>query len=828
LANKRKSKKSHKIRNRMLLSVFLILLALVVFLGIKFVPSIISLYSDASKRVNSISDNTFNQSQTTYLYDANDNVINNLYGSKNTSYLTYEKIPQDIKNAFVSVEDKDFFKHGGISIKANLRAVYSLIINKGKITQGGSTITQQLARNVFLNFDTSYRRKIEEMFISILLEQKYTKEQILEFYINNINYANGAYGIEAASKKYFNKDCGELQLSEMCFLAAIPNDPTYYDPIKNTNNTLKRRDLILSTMKQNGYITDDQYNKAISFKIVLSPEKYTGNVWVESYALDNAARILMQQKGFTFKNTFNTQQDKDSYDDDYSSLYNECMNEIRKSGYKIYTSIDMDKEKLLQNSVDNDVSNFKDLENGIYKLQSAAVSIDNSTGYVVAIVGGRTSPQKDYLNRAYQSFRQPGSSFKPLAVYTPSFEKGYTPATVINDHYTDGGPHNDSDVYMGNIPIRKATQMSLNTVAYQIFDAITPNYGLSFIKNMNFSKIVKSDYTLSAALGGLTNGVSPIEMASGYSTLARDGQYIAPTCIRSIVDSQGQTIYKNKIQTKEIYTDDASYLMTDILKGTLANPWGTAYSVRLNGITSAAKTGTTNDQKDGWLCGYSPYYTTVVWVGYDKPKPVPGLYGATYPGKIWHDYMQTAHAGLPDKDFDRPSDVQEVSINPATGEAVPGGFPNAVEELFSTKFLPKEDSTASNNNQNSTDTSNSDNTSNNGNTPDSEQTLEKIAGDAVSQYENVEITTADDIQGADALEKIATADIAKLTSQDVKTQLTQRVAVKKAEVDTLKKQLGITDNTQNEPVQSTPAKPQTNTKKKKSKSIINETQQSGQ
>lgn len=836
--NKRKSKKSHKARKRIVLSIFLILLISAVFIGVKFVPTLLSLYSDATQKVNSISDSTFNQSQTTYLYDANDNVIDNLYGTKNSSYLTYNQIPQDVKNAFVSIEDKDFFNHGGISIKANLRAIYSLIVNRGKITQGGSTITQQLARNVFLNFDTSYRRKLEEMFISIKLEQKYTKEQILEFYINDINFANGAYGIEAASKKYFNKDVGELDLSQITFLAAIPNDPTYYDPIKNINNTLKRRDLILSSMKQNGYITDDQYNKAISYKIVLTPEKYTGNVWVESYALDNAARILMQQKGFTFENTFANQTDEDNYDNNYSTLYNQCMNEIRQNGYKIYTSIDMNKEKLLQNSVDNGVSGFKDQENGIYKLQSAAVSIDNSTGYVVAIVGGRTSQQKDYLNRAYQSYRQPGSSFKPLAVYTPAFEKGYTPATIINDQYTDGGPHNDGDVYMGNVPIRKAAQMSLNTVASQIFSAITPEYGLSFIKNMGFNKIVKSDYVLSAALGGLTYGVTPVEMASGYSTLARDGEYIAPTCIRSIVDSHGQTIYKNKIQEKQIYTDDASYLMTDVLKGTLENPWGTAYSDRLSGITAAAKTGTTSDNKDGWLCGYSPYYTTVVWVGYDQPKTVGNLYGATYPGKIWHDYMQAVHAGLPNKDFDRPDDVQDVSVDPSTGKVVADDFPGAVNELFSTKFLPQQDSGNAQTDTNGNSNGNTDSTDNTGNATNSEQSLENIANDAVSQYENVEIKTADDIPGAQALEQIARADIAKLSSQDVANQLTQRVDAKKAEVDKLIQEFtstgtnntpsAPTSNTPGTQAQQAPTQPQTNTTRKKFKNRLYQYQQPSQ
>lgn len=649
-----KNKRLYKAGKRIILRVFYVFIVVLVFFCIKYLSLATSLYDDATKKVNSISYNTFHGNQTTYLYDSNNNVINNLYGSKNSIYLTYSNIPEAVKNAFVSIEDKDYFKHGAFSVKANFRALYSIIKNKGKVTQGGSTITQQLARNVFLNFDKTYKRKVEEIIISIKLDQKYTKEQVLEFYINNINFANNTYGIEAASKRYFNKSCNKLDLSEICFLAAIPNNPTYYDPIKNINNTLKRRNLILSSMRQDNYITEDQYNKAINYKIVLNPEKYTGNVWVESYAIDNAAKVLMQLKGFQFKNTFDTQQDRDNYNKDYSNVYNGCINDIRKDGYKIYTSIDMDKQKLLQDSLDSGLLDFKEQNNGIYSLQGSAVSIDNNTGCVIAVVGGRTSPQKDYLNRAFQSFRQPGSSFKPLAVYTPAFQKGYNDTTVINDHYINGGPHNDGDIYMGDISIRKAVQMSLNSVAYQVFNKITPSYGLSFVKSMDFTKIVKEDYNLSSALGGLTYGVTPVEMASGYSTLARGGEFIDPTCMRSIVNNQGQTIYQNKIEKRRVYTQEASYLMTDVLKGTLENTWGTAYNARLHGITSAAKTGTTNDQKDGWLCGYSAYYTTVVWVGYDTPRHVDNLYGGTYPGTIWHSYMQQVHVGLQDKDFNVP------------------------------------------------------------------------------------------------------------------------------------------------------------------------------
>lgn len=257
---KKEKTKIKKLIKHLFLSILTLLIIFSGFIYLKYWPTVTYLYKDASIKVNNCSEDTFKNKA---------NSLNNV----NSSYLQSNQIPTYVKNAFVAIEDTNFYKHGGVSIKAVFRAIYSFFANGGEITQGGSTITQQLARNVFLNFDKSYDRKVEEMFIAIKLEQKFSKDQILEFYINNINFSNGAYGINPAARKFFNKDCRQLNLSQLCLLAAIPNNPEYYDPIKHLDNTLQRRNLILEKMKENNYITDEQYNNAINYKIVLDLSK---------------------------------------------------------------------------------------------------------------------------------------------------------------------------------------------------------------------------------------------------------------------------------------------------------------------------------------------------------------------------------------------------------------------------------------------------------------------------------------------------------------------------------------------------------------------------
>ncbi len=544
---------------------------------------------------------TFRQTETSLVYDSNKKLISVLKGAKDVYYLEYKDIPETAVEAMIAIEDKKFMEHGGIDLKANVRAVIALIKHKGGVTQGASTITQQLARTIFLTNEVSIERKLKEIFLSVELEQKYKKSQIMEFYLNNIYFANGYYGIQAASRGYFNKTVDKLSLSQITFLCAIPNNPTIYDPEDHPENTVKRRDRILYQMYKDGWIDKTEYDEACQEEIKLVQKKVSKNNYVETYVFYSATRALMAQEGFEFRNKFDSDEDRKNYEEKYTELYNHYQKSLYTEGYRIYTSIDLKKQKELQNAVDENLKGFDDkTKEGIYTLQGAAVSIENSTGRVVAIVGGRYQESTGYtLNRGYQSYRQPGSSIKPLIVYTPVFEKGRYPDDIVTDEKFKGGPSNSDGKYLGNIPIRQAVEKSKNTVAWRLFEELTPKVGLSYLLNMNFNKIDKNDYYPAASLGGFTNGASPLEMTAGYAALENDGVYREPTCIVQIKDSQGNTLIEENKSKKRIYDVNAARMMTDVLTGVIIR--GTGSGLKLDNMPSAGKTGTTNEKKTAGL-----------------------------------------------------------------------------------------------------------------------------------------------------------------------------------------------------------------------------------
>lgn len=651
---KHRSKFRRRLRWVLLISSFVfsvsMLIGILIFY-LKYGDDFSNYQKEAEKLVGESTLDTFRQTETSLVYDSNEKLISVLKGAKDVYYLKYDDIPKEAVEAMIAIEDKKFMEHGGIDLKANVRAFVALIKHKGGVTQGASTITQQLARTIFLTNEVSIERKLKEIFISVELEKKYTKEQIMEFYLNNIYFANGYYGIQAASKGYFNKTADKLSLSQLTFLCAIPNNPTIYDPEDHPENTVKRRDRILLQMYNDGWIGKEEYDKACQEKIKLVQKKVSKNNYVETYVFYCATRALMAQEGFEFRNEFDSDEDRQNYEEKYTELYNQYQKSLYTAGYRIYTSIDLTKQKELQKAVDDNLKDFKDKnKEGIYTLQGAAVSIENSTGRVVAIVGGRYQESAGYtLNRAYQSYRQPGSSIKPLIVYTPSFERGRYPDDIVTDEKFKGGPSNSDGKYSGKIPLRQAVEKSKNTIAWKLFEELTPKVGLSYLLDMNFNKIDKNDYYPAAALGGFTTGVSPVEMVSGYATLENDGVYREPTCIVQIKDSQGNVLVGDEQAKKRIYDVNAARMMTDVLTGVIIR--GTGAGLSLNNMPSAGKTGTTNEKKDGWFVGYTPYYTTGVWVGYDIPKALSGLSGATYPGSIWKQYMNEIHKDLDYKEF---------------------------------------------------------------------------------------------------------------------------------------------------------------------------------
>lgn len=632
-------------------------------------------YNKEAKSLVDASDiKTFRAQETSFIYDNNGKQISKLKLDKDTQYIEYDNIPDNVINAFIAVEDRNFWSHNGIDLKGILRVGIQYVKTDGEEVHGGSTITQQLARNVFLTQEVTIERKLKEIFVATALEEKYSKRQILEFYINSIYYGNGYYGIGAASKGYFNKSLKELSVSQIALLCGIPNSPSAYDPRKNLDRAILRRDKILNDMCEEGYISVTEKEEALKEEIIIAEQKVETKSDYETYAINCAVSYLMKEAGFEFRYSFSDMNDYELYNETYSQAYDFAKYKLLTGGYKIYTSLDPEVQQILQKSVDETLGFSQELTtDNIFALQGAATCIDNNTGKVVAIVGQRTAEGEavsSSLNRAFQCYRQPGSTIKPLIVYTPALERNYTPTTIVKDSPIEGGPKN-SGSYSGNITLRSAVEQSKNVVAWRLFEEIGPQNGLNYIQQMEFSRIVPDDYYLSAALGGLTYGVSSLEMCSAYATLVNSGVYREPTCITSIIKNDKE-IYKEE-ESKEVYSSKAAQSMIDILEGVLTQ--GTAKSVKWDNklMPAAGKTGTTNDNKDGWFCGVTPYYSITVWVGFDTPRSLNGLWGSTYPATIWKKSMEELIKDKPYKEFEKDKILEkEDDVEAESMEAIWG------------------------------------------------------------------------------------------------------------------------------------------------------------
>lgn len=628
--------------------------------------TLIGCMREAKDLVDSSTPDTFRLAQASYIYSDDGTQLAALAESEDATYLSYEDIPADVVNAFVSVEDRTFWNNSGVDYKGILRVCVNYVKTKGQVAEGASTITQQLARGTFLSNEKTLSRKIKEIFIARQLTKKYTKEQIMEFYCNSCCFANGIYGVEDASQKYFGRSVSDLSLSETAYICAIPNRPEYYNPLKNSENAISRRNKILQDMYECDYITKDAGDAALAENITVaevSDEEDTFYNYEATYAINCAIRYLMKQDGFEFKSHFEDDADYDTYNAYYDEMYKQAKHKLYTGGYKVTTTMNLKAQKNLQKIFDKELAfNTKvDESTGIYQFQGAMTVIDNETGKVVAMIGGRSQDelQQTYsLNRGFQSFKQPGSSIKPLVIYTPALEEGYDANSTLTEIDVKAAKKSTSEKISKmsgkKMSLRYAVEDSKNGCAYSLYNIITPKVGLSYIENMNFSKIVQQDYTLSSGLGGLHHGTNTVEMANAYSTLENHGEYRQADCISSILDASGNEIYEEP-ESKTVYTRSASDQMTDILEGVLNSSAGTAKGLKWSSasdVAAAAKTGTTNDNNVAWFCGYTPYYTISVWVGYDYPKSVKGLWGNTYPAYIWKEAMLYMIDGKDEADFD--------------------------------------------------------------------------------------------------------------------------------------------------------------------------------
>lgn len=621
---RRRAKKAKKAGPLRRIRLF-IALCLVVFAGLGFG------YIFAAYQSLPAVGNNMRPAVSSQVFDSHGRLITTLHSDQNRLPIDINKVPQNLQNAFIATEDNRFYEHIGIDPIGIFRAIFANLTNRG-IAQGGSTITQQLAKNAFLSQEQTLKRKIQEAMLALEIEHKYSKKEILEMYMNQIYFGQGAYGIQTAAKTYFNKDVNELTLTQCAMLAGLPKSPNYYSPFNNLNEAKKRKNVVLDQMVKYGYVSAAEAEDAKNQDLGLSKSH-------QSKEADEYASFI----------DYVSQQVAKKYGDD--ALY--------KEGLKIYTTMDVDKQHAAVRAMRNLPNNYTD-ENGLTQPQAAIVSIDPKTGHILAMVGGRG---QDSFNRASMAVRQPGSAFKPF-VYLTALQHDMTPDTTMNDQpVTYGGwsPKNAGGSYSGTMTLSDALAHSVNTIAVQLADQVGTKNIIANAKKMGITTLDAKDDNLAMALGGLTKGVTPLEMASAYGTFANKGVHVKPTAIVKILDRNGNvledasTLEKEETKTR-VMSEREAYEMTTMLEGVIDHGTGTATAI---GRPAAGKTGTTDDNKDAWFVGYTPDIVTAVWIGDDTGSHSLGeIYGGTIPAEIWKDYMSSATSDESGGDFSAPSGME--------------------------------------------------------------------------------------------------------------------------------------------------------------------------
>lgn len=636
-------------------AILILVIILVGKIAIAYEDDIAQLFINAKSKVEDATKETFNSKQPTRVFDKNGEVI---YEFKEVDYIytPYKDLNPYASQAFIAIEDNRFMEHQGMDYMGTIRALITNITTGSM--HGASSVTQQLTKNVFLSTEQTVSRKLEEAIIASHLEKKFTKEEIMEFYVNNIYYGHGNYSLESASQYYFQKTNTKLSAGEMAILAGVINNPTKYDPISKPENALHRRNRILDKMLEQKFITrkvhDEEVAKPLGLNVMDRKRDNTIKDGTISYAIDCATEVFMAQNGFQFQYEFKSKEERVEYWKHYNEEYKLRRTQLLTGGYDIHTVIDKELNKNLLEIANKYLKSYTAKnDQGIYKKQVSMTVIDNATGEVVSMVGGR-GQDNDQLNRAYQAPRQPGSTIKPIIAYAPAFERGYLPSSTMVDSEVPNGPKNATGSYSGSVTLRHALEKSINTIPYRLASKFGANELVPYLAEMQFQTLTERDYNPIISVGGFTKGVTTEEMGSAFSTLARGGEFIAPTNIKKIVKrNTGELIYENTKDKIRVYDEGASFLTVDSLKGVLTNGTGVRYKP---GYTHAfAKTGTTNMKKDSWLVGGTPYYSIAVWVGDDKPAPQ----GTTsIAGSIWRDSMNLLHKGKEVIDFKQPSSVK--------------------------------------------------------------------------------------------------------------------------------------------------------------------------
>ena len=645
----------------------ILILAILIIAGIYIFIQVRPLLKESKKiaydKLASINDNTFTLLENTKIYDKDNNLLKEIKAN-NYKYCKIQDVSKNLQNVYIGIEDRNFLSHNGIDYGALARAGISLIKNKGHVTQGGSTITQQVIKNMLLTQERSFKRKLIEFFLAPELERKYSKADIMEFYVNTNYFGAGCYGVYSAASYYFGKEPIDLTLSEATLLAGLSNNPSRFNPVEHKEEALKKRNRLLSKLLEEKIISKKEYTIAINEEINLVLDKKLSEGkedYLTSYALYSTVLKLMELDGFKFKYAITDTEEYNKYKKMYTEEYTEKSNLIRSGGYTIHTSLDKNKQQILQETLDSTLKDFteKDTITKKYKLQGASVLVNNQNGLVEAIVGGRGS--EDNFNRGFLAVRQPGSTIKPIVDYGPAFETGkYYPSYIMEDKpLMDGKPKNAYAGYKGNMTLREALARSSNTIAYKLLLSVKPKTGLEFLKKMNFSTLEPTDNVGSLALGGITKGVRLVEMAKAYSTIANQGVYNDASCLRKVEFANTGTIYNGEAKKNRVFTEDTAYMLIDVLKDVLNKDYGTGKKAKPNdGIIAFGKTGTTNDNRDSCFSGGTVQYTLSTWVGYDSPQEIPKPKdGGSYSSVIWKNTLEKIQKGLPNMEFKKPTTI---------------------------------------------------------------------------------------------------------------------------------------------------------------------------
>ncbi len=617
--------------------------------------------------------------ENSVVLDMDGNEIAKLGCERKNLTIPLSDIPDNLKNAYVAIEDERFYKHGGIDIKRTGGAIASYVLHFGKSSYGGSTITQQLVKNLTGDTTDSITRKVKEWWKACLVESCLSKDEILEGYFNIIYVGPNRYGVETAAHYYFDKSAKDLTLEECAFLAGLNHSPNSYNPFEddNTERITKRTKIVLAKMLELKYIDEANYNTAINnvdkglhFKKGEVPSEDA----VYSYHTDALILEITEDiaKKYDISETFAT---------NYINMAGLTIQSTQDSKIQKQTETEFEKSKY---SIPSKI--------GGNSSQSAMVIIDHKTGHVVSCTGGLgKKTQARTLNRATQSIRQTGSSIKPLSILIPAIDKKIITASSIYDDterdFPEGYHPTDYNPPLGKVTVRRAVESSQNIPFVEIMETLKPKTSMRYLEKMGISTLTEEDETLVLSLGGLQKGISPLEMAGAYATIANDGEYIEPSFYSSIDNKIGKTIIKPSQKKKRVVSKEVAYIVKEILKQPVIGNHGTATYCKIAGVDVSAKTGTTDENYDRWLCGFTPYYTAVTWYGYDENESIE--YNKRNPaGLLWANVMSRIHTGLNSATFEKPSAISSCSICAETGKKATTGCPNTYTEYFLWLTIP--------------------------------------------------------------------------------------------------------------------------------------------